>query len=243
MASHFIVLTLTLTTILFLIPSAFSQSAPAPGPAGPINLTDILVKGGQYTSLLRLLNQTQVITQLNGQLNNSNGQGMTLLAPTDNAFNNLPAGTLNNLNNENKVKLALLHVLPKYYSIEDFSTVSNPVQTQAGGNKGSLGLNFTAGQGNQVNVSSGVVETRINNPLRQQFPFAVYSIDNVLLFANEAPAPEGSSTKPDGGKTAKAPSSPAADGGDSPSTNGGGRTMDLGVGLVGSIVMFCMAIL
>ncbi|GKB07918.1 fasciclin-like arabinogalactan protein 13 [Tanacetum coccineum] len=241
MASHFILLTLTLTTILFLIPSAFSQSAPAPGPAGPINLTDILVKGGQYTSLLRLLNQTQVLIQLDNQLNNSN-QGMTLLAPTDNAFNNLPAGTLNNLNNENKVKLALLHVLPKYYSIEDFSTVSNPVQTQAGGNKGSLGLNFT-GQGNQVNVSSGVVETRINNPLRQQFPFAVYSIDKVLLFANEAPAPEGSPTKPDGKGAAKAPSSPAADGGDSPSKNGGGRTMELGVGLVGSIVMFCMAFL
>lgn len=241
MASHFIVLTLTLTTILFLAPSAFSQSAPAPGPAGPINLTDILVKGGQYTLLLRLLNETQVLIQLNNQLNNSN-QGMTLLAPTDNAFNNLPAGTLNNLNNENKVKLALLHVLPKYYSMEDFTTVSNPVQTQAGGNKGSLGLNFTAGPGNQVNVSSGVVETRISNPLRQQFPFAVYSIDKVLLFASEAPAPESSSTKPDG-KAAKAPSSPAADGGDSPSTNGGGRTMDLGVGLVGSIVMFCMAIL
>ncbi|KAJ9550257.1 hypothetical protein OSB04_014302 [Centaurea solstitialis] len=241
-------LLLSLTTLLSLLPSPTSaQSAPAPGPAGPINITAILVQGGQYTAFLRLLNQTQVLNQLPNQLNNSN-QGMTLLAPTDNAFLNLPSGTLNNLSPENKVKLVLYHVLPKYYSLEDLNTVSNPVQTQAGSSKGSLGLNFT-GRGNQVNVSSGVVDTQINNALRQQFPFAVYQVDKVLLPAefSEAPAPEGSSSDspPVAGKrpAAKGPSADGGDGGDgsSPASNGGGRRV-VG-GLMGGVLLVCMMFL
>ncbi|KAL8247715.1 hypothetical protein R6Q59_008931 [Mikania micrantha] len=235
---------LTLTNLLFLLPSTISQSttAPAPSPAGPINITAILVGGGQFSSFLLLLNQTRVLDQLPNQLNNSN-QGMTLFAPTDNAFLNLASGTLNNLSEEKKVKLVLYHVLPKYYSMEDLNTVSNPVPTQAGGDHGSLGLNFS-GRANQVNVSTGVVETQINNALRKDFPFAVYVVDKVLipLEFTEAPAPDGSSSPPKG-KPANAPSSPAADGGgSSPANNGGGRMADIGVGLAG-LVLFCMAFL
>ncbi|KAI3795259.1 hypothetical protein L1987_37910 [Smallanthus sonchifolius] len=169
---------------------------------------------------------------------------MTLFAPPDNAFLNLPSGTLNGLSEEKKVKLVLYHVLPKYYSMEDLVDVSNPVPTQAGGEHGSLGLNFS-GRANQVNVSTGVVETPINNALRKDFPFAVYVMDQELLPLEftQAPAPEGSSAPPME-KPAKAPSSPAADGdGSSPAKNGGGRKVDMGVGLVGGLVMLCMAFL
>lgn len=247
MASPLILL--SLTHLLFLLPAALSQSAPAPGPAGPINITAILVQGGQYAAFLRLLNQTLVLNQLPNQLNNSN-QGMTLLAPTDNAFQNLPSGTLNGLSEEKKVKLVLYHVLPKYYSLEDLVTVSNPVPTQAGGSKGSLGLNFSGrANSNQVNVSSGAVDTQITNALRQQFPFAVYSVDKVLLPLEftEAPPPESdgpSSSPPVGKKPAKGPSAADGDGDAStPAKNGGGKRMDMGVGLVGGVVLFCMAFL
>lgn len=136
------------------------------------------------------------------------------------------------------MKLALYHVLPKYYSMDDLVTVSNPVQTQAG----NWVLNFT-GRANQVNVSTGAVETQINNALRKDFPFAVYVIDKVLLPVqfNDAPAPEASSTP--AGKPAKAPSTQEADGGSSPAKNGGGRRTDIGVGLIGGVVMFCIALL
>lgn len=189
------------------------------------------------------MNQTQVLTQLPNQLNNSN-QGMTLLAPTDNAFRNLPSGTLNGLSDDKKVKLVLYHVLPKYYTLDDLVTVSNPVPTQAGSSKGSLGLNFSGrANSNQVNVSSGDIVTQINNALRQQFPFAVYSIDSVLV-PTEAPAPEsGPSSSPPAKKPAKGPSAPADGGESSPTENGGGRKMDMGVGLVGGVVLFCMAFL
>ncbi|KAJ4827384.1 Fasciclin-like arabinogalactan protein 13 [Turnera subulata] len=158
---------------------AQTPSAPAPGPAGPINITAILEKNGQYTTLIRLLNTTQIGTQLTNQLNSST-EGLTLLAPTDNAFNTLPSGSLNNLDNQQQVQLILYHVLPKFYTLSNLLLVSNPVRTQATGEDGVWGLNFT-GQGNQVNVSSGLVQTPINNALRQDFPLAVYQVDKVLL--------------------------------------------------------------
>ncbi|NBH76537.1 hypothetical protein D3Z29_11850, partial [Rodentibacter pneumotropicus] len=57
---------------------------------------------------------------------------------------NLPAGTLNKLTNQQQVQLVLYHICPKYYSLTDLTSVSNPVRTQATGQDGGVfGLNFT----------------------------------------------------------------------------------------------------
>ncbi|KAL6973990.1 hypothetical protein U1Q18_028172 [Sarracenia purpurea var. burkii] len=89
-----------LSSILFLpAPQTYAQSSTAPEPspsAGPINISAILMKGGQYTTFLHLLTSTHVADQIDNQFNNFN-QCMTIFVPTDAAFNNLPAGTLNNL--------------------------------------------------------------------------------------------------------------------------------------------------
>lgn len=184
-------LTAAFSFLLLFTPNTQAQTAPAPGPAGPLNFTGILDKNGQYTTFIRLLIQTQVASQITNQLNSST-EGLTVFAPTDNAFTSLKSGTLNNLTTQQQVALVLYHVLPKYYTLTSLLTVSNPVRTQATGQDGgAYGLNFT-GSGNQVNVSSGVVETQINNALRQQFPLAVYQVDKVLLpndlFGAKAPA-------------------------------------------------------
>ncbi|EOA14580.1 hypothetical protein CARUB_v10027821mg [Capsella rubella] len=175
-------LLLILTAAAFLSTEIAAQpAAPAPGPARPINITAILEKGGQFVTFIRLLNTTQIGSQINIQINSSS-EGMTVLAPTDNAFQNLKPGTLNKLSPDDQVKLILYHVSPKYYTLEDLLSVSNPVRTQASGRDvgGVYGLNFT-GQGNQVNVSTGIVETRLSTSLRQQRPLAVYVVDMVLL--------------------------------------------------------------
>lgn len=138
-------LSLVLTILSF---SNAQPAAPAPGPAGTPNLTAILEKGGQYTSFMRLLKETQLDKQIESQLNNSYA-GFTVLAPTDNAFNSLKAGTLNSLSQPEQVALALYHVLPQYYSIENFQTVSNPVRTQASGSNGVYTVNITSAT-NQV---------------------------------------------------------------------------------------------
>lgn len=228
-------------SLLLTTPHVQAQSAPSPSPS-PLNLTGILDKAGQYTTLIRLLGTTEVGSQITNQLNNSN-QGLTLLAPTDNAFNNLKTGTLNGLSQQQQVALLLYHVLPQFYSMESFKTVSNPVRTQATGNDGGLyNLNFTT-SANQVNVSTGIVETQINNALRSQPPLAVYQLDVVLLPLDLFGAKPPASAPPPSSTVKKSPSTSAGSSG-SPSAsentpaNGGGLgrsggwSLFFGVGLM-----------
>ncbi|PUZ55437.1 hypothetical protein GQ55_5G211900 [Panicum hallii var. hallii] len=203
---------------LAVVPAALAQApGPAAAPSGPPNVTAILEKGGQYTTFIRLMKETQQDTQLNSQLNSSfgnNGGGYTVFAPTDNAFNNLKPGTLNSLTQQQQVSLVQGHVLSNFYSMDSFQTASNPVRTQASGRDGPYTLNITSDTNNQVNVSSGVVDVRINNALYSTKPLAVYSVDKVLLplelFGAKAPAaaPTASEGKPKKGGSSDA-SSPA----------------------------------
>ena len=203
---------------LAVVPAALAQApGPAAAPSGPPNVTAILEKGGQYTTFIRLMKETQQDTQLNSQLNSSfgnNGGDYTVFAPTDNAFNNLKPGTLNSLTQQQQVSLVQGHVLPNFYSMDSFQTASNPVRTQASGRDGPYTLNITSDTNNQVNVSSGVVDVRINNALYSAKPLAVYSVDKVLLpmelFGAKAPAaaPTASEGKPRKGGSSDA-SSPA----------------------------------
>ncbi|KAK0588783.1 hypothetical protein LWI29_005400 [Acer saccharum] len=236
-----------LLLVLLLAPPAQAQgpAAPAPGPAGPFNLTGLLDKAGQYTTLMRLLNSTGVGNQIVNQLNNSD-QGMTLFAPTDNAFNNLKPGTLNSLSAQKQVELVLSHVLPKFYKLSDFPLVSNPVRTQATGQDGgAYGLNFTSLGNQQVNVSTDQVETQVNNALTQVMPLAVYQVDEVLLsselLGTKSQSPSTSpttKTSNDGSKSDSGAKEPtAADG-----TNAGGR-INSGLGIVAGLVLLCMGIL
>lgn len=242
---------LSLIPLLFIlfpqISQAQSPTAPAPAPSGPIDIFEILKKPGQYNTFIKFLNETQVGNQINNQVNNSN-QGMTVFAPSDNAFNNLPSGTLNKLNDQQKVQLILYHVIPKFYTFEDLQTVSNPVRTQATGPKGeSFGLNFT-GQNNQVNVSSGAVETNIYNAIRKDPPLAVYQLDKVLVplaftdakapSSDGAPAPAGDTTKKgtsNDNTTAKEPSPAGTTPNDAKRINVGILGLISGVFLMGAV--------
>ncbi|OWM64335.1 fasciclin-like arabinogalactan protein 9 [Punica granatum] len=243
-SSQFILLALICSILLLLAPSqtlAQSPSAPAPAPSGPVNFTGILDKGGQFKTLIHLMTvETQVAKQIENQLNTSS-EGLTVFAPTDNAFNNLKSGTLNDLSTEKQVQLLLYHVLPKYYTLQSLVTVSNPVRTQA-----NYGLNFT-GQANtnQVNVSSGLVNTQVNNALYQQMPLAVYQVDKVLLPAelfeasapsNSPPAPATKSNDSNSTTSAKGPTS-------SDNSDSGASQMNLWSGMVVGIVAICMGTL
>lgn len=241
--------TLLVLTITAHAKTASAAVAPGPTPA-PLNLTGILEKGGQYTTLLRLMKTTQVGTQIESQLNNS-FNGMTIFAPTDNAFNNLKPGTLNSLSAQEQVALVLYHVLPRFYSLSTFETTSNPVSTQASDKSGVYTMNITS-TSNQVNVSTGVIETQVNNALYSDFPLAVYSVDKVLLpnalFGPKPPAaapmpaePVAKKGKPENVPAAKGPAAEAADS-TTPSAAVGGLRLDLGLaaglGLVFAGLMF-----
>lgn len=247
-AVHFSFILLSLT--LFLLAAQIeAQSSSAQGPsgssssAGAANITGILEKAGQFNTFISFLGRTQVGNQINNQVNNSN-DGMTVLAPTDNAFQNLPSGTLNRLTDQQQVQLVLFHVIPKFYGIDNLQTVSNPVRTQASGqNGGVFGLNFTGQPNqNQVNVTSGPVNTTIYNAIRKEFPLAVYQVDKVLLPQEFFESSNKTSSSPP--PTSNGNSSDAANGNppsDDPSSAAhSNRMTTVGFGLVSALLLFCM---
>ncbi|KAK8601828.1 hypothetical protein V6N13_058498 [Hibiscus sabdariffa] len=185
--------------------------AAAPAPSGPTNVTKILEKAGQFTLFIRLLKSTQVANQLLGQLNNSNN-GMTIFAPTDNAFASLKSGTLNSLTDEQKVELVQFHIVPTYLSSTQFQTISNPLRTQAGDSgDGKFPLNITT-SGNSVNMTSGLTNTSVSGTIYTDGQLAVYQIDQVLrpmqIFDPRPPAPAPAPAKSKKKKAAVVADSP-----------------------------------
>nr|GMD71228.1 fasciclin-like arabinogalactan protein 11 [Ipomoea batatas] len=177
---HYFLVLLFLVIVLQCCSIRLAEAqAAGPAPSGPTNITKILEKAGQFTTFMRLLKITQVSDQINNQLNNSN-QGLTVFAPTDNAFSGLKAGTLNSLTDQEKVELVQFHVLSSFFSMSQFQTASNPLKTQAGDSAGSFPLNVTTA-GNQVNVSTGVVDSTVANTVYTDGQLAVYQVDKVLL--------------------------------------------------------------
>ena len=65
--------------------------------------------------------------------------------------------------------------------MSQFQTASNPLHTQAGSSDdGQYPLNVTT-SGNQVNVTTGVVDTTVSNTIYSDNQLAVYQVDQVLL--------------------------------------------------------------
>ncbi|XP_047176382.1 fasciclin-like arabinogalactan protein 12 [Vigna umbellata] len=166
--------------MLLCYTTTVSAQTPAPSPSSaPTDIIRILKKAGGFTTLIRLLTTTQVSTQINAQLLNSNN-GLTLFAPNDNSFQSLKPGFLNSLNDQQKNELIQFHVLPTFVSISNFDTLSNPVRTQAGDDPDRLALNITS-SGNQVNLTTGVVNTTVGGSVYSDHQLAIYQVDKVLL--------------------------------------------------------------
>ncbi|GLT46309.1 hypothetical protein SLA2020_200720 [Shorea laevis] len=171
-----------------------------PAPPGPTNVTKILEKGGQFTIFIRLLKATGEESNLNTQLNTTNN-GLTLLAPSDNAFASLKSGTLNQLTDEDKVELIQFHIISTYLTGTQFQTVTNPLRTEAGdAGPYKFPLNITT-SGNSVNISTGLTNTSIAGTVYTDGQLAVYQVDKVLLpekifGPKPPPAPAPAPTKP-----------------------------------------------
>ncbi|KAL6011096.1 Fasciclin-like arabinogalactan protein 12 [Asimina triloba] len=174
--------------------------APAPAPPGPTNLTKILEKAGHFTTFMRLLKITAVADQIYSQLNDTNN-GMTVFAPTDDAFSSLKHGTLNSLTDDQKVRLIQFHVISNYIPTIQFQTISNPVSTQAGGTgKYEFPLNITTDDGNSINITTGINNASVSDTVYSDGQLAVYEVDKVLLplniFGPHPPPPAPAPPKP-----------------------------------------------
>ncbi|KAF8008202.1 hypothetical protein BT93_K2006 [Corymbia citriodora subsp. variegata] len=156
-----------------------SSLVPAPAPSPDlVNLTHLLTVAGSYHTFLGYLQSTKVIDSFQAQANNSK-DGITIFAPTDQAFSSLKQPSLSNLTQDQLKSLCLFHALLRYYSLSDFKNLSqsNPVSTYAGGQ---YTLNFTDLSGD-VHVNSGWTNTKISSSVLSTNPVAVYQVDRVLL--------------------------------------------------------------
>ncbi|KAF5727444.1 fasciclin and related adhesion glycoprotein [Tripterygium wilfordii] len=172
----------------------------APAPPGPTNVTKILEKAGSFSVLIRLLKSSQIVSNLNNQLNDSNN-GITIFAPSDNAFSSLKPGTLNSLTDQQQSELLQFHMIPSYLTTSQFQTVSNPLRTQAGGDvtSGRFAFNITT-TGNSVNITTGLTNTSVSGTVYTDGQLAIYQVDKVLLpidvFTPKPPAPAPAPEKP-----------------------------------------------
>ncbi|GAU20278.1 hypothetical protein TSUD_337590 [Trifolium subterraneum] len=239
---------LNLFIIVTLFETISAQTAVSPAPSGPLNITQVLEKAGQFTTFMKLLKATQVSDRINSQLNNSN-QGLTIFAPTDNAFSSLKAGTINSISTQDQLQLLQFHILPTLYTISQFQTASNPLHTQAGNSDdGEYPLNVTT-SGNQVNVTTGVIETTVSNTIYSDNQLAVYQVDQVLLpmalfgqAPTAAPAEAPAPTKPE--KSVRAAGAPKGST-DSPADDSSGAGLNgyavNGIALfVANVVLSCL---
>ncbi|KAI8015060.1 Fasciclin-like arabinogalactan protein 11 [Camellia lanceoleosa] len=172
-----------------------APSPPPPPPPGPPNITAILDKAGHFTTLIRLLKRTQMDDRIYKQLNHSDS--LTIFAPTDDAFSNLKAINLNSFTDLQKIQLIQFHVVPSAIPLSEFEMVSNPLSTEAGDNTGSqFPLNVTTSE-NQVNVTTGIVNTTVSGTVYADNQLVVYQVDQVLLplhfFPAASPAPSPAS--------------------------------------------------
>ncbi|XP_059431056.1 fasciclin-like arabinogalactan protein 12 [Corylus avellana] len=167
------------------IPPVQSAQAPAqpalvPVQKGPTDVTKILEKAHGYSVFIRLLKSTGVAKQLYGQLNSSSN-GFTIFAPIDSAFSNLKPGTINSLSDLQKTQLIQFHILNTVVALSNFQTLSNPVPTEAGDvSAGAFPLNITTA-GNQVNISTGLVNTTLGGTVYSDNQLVIYQVSKVLL--------------------------------------------------------------
>lgn len=250
MASKFVFIASSM--LLLLCSSAMAQKTasppslsptPAPAPAPDyVNLTDLLSVAGPFHTFLGYLVSTKVIETLQNQANNTE-EGVTIFVPKDSAFSSLKKPSLKNLTNDQLKSLLLFHALPHYYSLSEFTNLSqsSPVTTLAGGQ---YSLNFTDVTGT-VHINSGWTNTKVSSSVHSTDPVALYQVDKVLLpeaiFGTDIPPTPAPAPAPE---IAPAADAPSADGTEakSPATSSPGKSASYRVTSWGVLSQMVLAI-
>ncbi|XP_065868547.1 fasciclin-like arabinogalactan protein 12 [Euphorbia lathyris] len=192
---HFLLPLFTFYFFLLLFFTTTLAKSPAPAPArphNPTNVINILWNAGKFKTFIRLLNITQLDSNLNSQLGNSNN-GLTIFAPSDIAFSSLKIKqTLRSLTHQQLVELMQFHIVPTFISTFQFDTVTNPLKTHAG--SGDRFLLIVTTDGNSVKISTGLTNTTIDKPVYSDNHLAIYEVHKVLLpldiFTPKPPPPK-----------------------------------------------------
>ncbi|KMZ75142.1 Fasciclin-like arabinogalactan protein 11 [Zostera marina] len=163
-----------------------------------LDVTEILEKAGHFDNFVALLQATGLDKQINQEANQATSEGITLFAPADSAFTGLTSEKLGALSDKARAALVKYHVLPFLVtSISVFEDMTKqPLRTMGYTGKG-VPLNVITTAGHHVNLTTGLVNTRVGDTVFSGGKLAVYHLDRVLfppdLFGSKASAPTTSS--------------------------------------------------
>ncbi|KAF4352055.1 hypothetical protein CsatB_020128 [Cannabis sativa] len=242
--------------LLLLCSSAMAQKAaspppliltptPAPAPAPDyVNLTELLTVAGPFSTFLDYLVSTKVIETLQNQANNTE-EGVTIFVPKDSAFASLKQKpSLKNITNDQLKSLLLFHALPHYYSLAEFTNLSqsSPINTMAGG---PFTLNFTDVSGT-VHIGSGWTNTKVSSSVHSTDPVALYQVDKVLLpeaiFGTDIPPTPAPAPSPDIAPVADAPGDEGTDAKSPSSSTSQGKSASHRVNSLGVLSQMVLAV-
>ncbi|BBN08762.1 hypothetical protein MPTK1_4g14280 [Marchantia polymorpha subsp. ruderalis] len=165
-----------------LRPATFPSLTPVSSTTEPpTDITATLDSFGDFSLFSSFLKQTGVDTIFEGR--QSTAEGITVFAPTDDAFNLLPGQWFQNFSDDEQRLFMEYHALDRFYDLGDLWEFKHlPVNTVATtlDKPGSflLHINSTAGV---VNVAAGRSNATITATLFQATPFIMLAIDTVLL--------------------------------------------------------------
>lgn len=186
--------------------AAPTSLSPAPAPA-PVfeNVTQLLVYGGDYSTFISMMIETKVDVIFQ-RMANETDTGVTIFAPTNEAFKTKLATTLlKQLTAAQKVSLVEYHALNDYKSLEDLQNSNqNQTATLASYNNGGgrYLINITFGELGVVQILSDWTLANMTTMVYSSSPVSIFAINQVLFpedifgFPAPAPAPTPSSGAP-----------------------------------------------
>ncbi|XP_052192779.1 fasciclin-like arabinogalactan protein 8 [Diospyros lotus] len=158
----------------------------APVPSASENITALLEKAGCKT-FATLIMASGVFKAYQAAAE----KGLTVFAPSDEAFKAANVPDLAKLTNANLVALLQYHALASYSPIGTLKATNEPISTLATNGAGKFDLTV-ATNGDEVTLKTGLDSSRIGSTVIDAMPLCIFTVDNVLLPAElfgKAPSP------------------------------------------------------
>ncbi|CAN6466491.1 unnamed protein product [Victoria cruziana] len=183
-------------------------TAPAPS-AADLNITALLVKAG-----CKIFADMIASTGVLKTYQTAAAKGLTLFAPSDDAFKGAGVPDFSKLTSAELVSLLEYHALAEYRPIGSLKTSSGSITTLASSGVGKFGLTVSSA-GDAVSLSTGVDSSRISGTVVDDTPLVIFTVDKILLpvelfAATPAPAPSPSSAPSPSPASAAAPAPESA---------------------------------
>ncbi|KAI3731916.1 hypothetical protein L1987_63108 [Smallanthus sonchifolius] len=147
----------------------------APAPSADVNITGLLEKAGCKT-FVKLITDTGVLKVFQSAA----AKGLTVFAPSDEAFKAAGVPDLSKLSNAELVALLQYHALASYTPKGSLKTTKDPLSTIATNGAGKYELAVETA-GDSVTLDSGVATSRLASTVLDSTPLCIFTVDNLLL--------------------------------------------------------------